>query len=576
MIGKIFRKAGLVVVFLVASAASGMSARMGPTVPLYGLFETGIVNKTPYDNPFADTELKAEFTSPSGRKVNFLGFYDGDGRGGQNGHIWKQRFMPDELGTWTYALTFSDGSPGKQGRFRCVAKNAKPGPWRQDPDNPHWFKTAAGQRFLPLTMHASCLYAPIHWQDAISWCKARGYNTLITSTFNTWVWAKEWPNVLAFATADASKKEVNYERLNLKMWRQWDRMIRTAGDNGIYIGPFNGPKGFYGGRRWKYPPVELAYYPAMREGWDAPYNLRFIRYLVARQGAFWNLAFWNLGNTELYNAMDEAAAIRYGEYFASITPFGRMITAQDTEQWHNEDRRWLSKMNFPSSRKLNTVQTSVGEMGNPSSKAHIHDPNWQNAYPNNELALDSYNNFPVLTTEGLWEGQGRAKKPLRIIWGFLTAAAHVMWADWSYEEGIDGHRYGSIGVGWVPVKSLNEPLFKVNQLGVDCVGDEQLKIATDYLTGIEYWKMNPNNRLVIGSTEAYCLAEQGKRYIVYAPDGGTVKLNLSKAKGTFTTRWLDPRMGSFLASSIIVHGGQWATFEAPDERDWVLDVALKK
>ncbi len=41
------------------------------------------------------------------------------------------------------------------------------------------------------------------------------------------------------------------------------------------------------------------------------------------------------------------------------------------------------------------------------------------------------------------------------------------------------------------------------------------------------------------SNEAYCLAEPGKQYAVYFPDGGAVKLDVSKAKGPLQVRWLD-------------------------------------
>ena len=541
-------------------------------VPLYGLFETSVANATAYGNPFADVELTAVFTSPNGRVVDFLGFYDGDGKGGQTGAIWKQRFMPDEVGTWSYELTFTDGAPGKRGRFECVVEGAKPGPWKQDPDNPRWFRTMRGERFLPVAMYATCPYTPIDWQDAIEWCIVREYNTLVTSTFNTWVWADEWENVTAWATADASKREVDYDHLNLKMWQEWDDLLRTAGENGIYIGPFNGPNGFYGGRRWKYPPEELAYYPAARDGFETPQNMCLIRYLVARQGAYWNLAYWNLGSTELYIYLDEASSIRYGEYFASITPFGRMITAQDIEQWHDEDMRWLSKMDFPSSRKLNTVQTGVSSRDRPSwGESHIDNPAWQNAGPNNELALDSYAGFPVMTTEGLWEGQGRAEKPLPIIWGFFAAGAHTMWADWRHDEGVDGGRWSSVGRGWTPVKPLDEHLFRVDQLGIDCVGDEQLLIATDAIRQLEYWKMNPYNELVEGSTEAYCLAEPGAQYVVYVPTGGDVKLDLTAFAGEFEAKWLDPRTGEY-SDPWTVTGGAIRTFTAPAAEDWVMIV----
>jgi len=391
--------------------------------------------------------------------------------------------MPDEVGAWTYTLTFSDGQPGKSGRFQCITEGDKLGPWRQDPDNPYWFKTASGSHFLPVAMFANCEYTPMDWRHAVQWCKAKGFNTLVTRTFNRTVWGEGWKNVTCFGTANAAKRQVDYDRMNLVMWREWDQMILHAGENGIYIGAFEGPCGKYGGqRRGKYPPTQLVMNPGIQDRFDTPRNLKVIRYLVARQGAFWNLAYWSLGNTEVYAyaVADEKEFLEYGEYFASITPWGRMITGQDAEQWHGKNRRWMSKLNIPVSRKLNTVQTAVENANRPSwGKSNIDDPSFQNAGPNNELALDSYGGFPVLTTEGLWEGQDRATKPLRIIWGFFTAGAHTMWADWRYEH-PDQHDFGSIGRGWAPpVKPLDRQQFRLDQLGVDCVGDEQLKIAAD-------------------------------------------------------------------------------------------------
>jgi hypothetical protein len=39
--------------------------------------------------------------------------------------------------------------------------------------------------------------------------------------------------------------------------------------------------------------------------------------------------------------------------------------------------------------------------------------------------------------------------------------------------------------------------------------------------------------------EAYCLAEPGRQYAVYFPDGGEVSLDVSASKGTLQLRWLD-------------------------------------
>ena len=85
-------------------------------VVLYALFELSLTNVNDYDNPFADVELTGRFIhKPSGEVIDFPGFHDGDGAGGQRGRVWRQRFMPTRPGRWDYEITFSDGSPGARG-----------------------------------------------------------------------------------------------------------------------------------------------------------------------------------------------------------------------------------------------------------------------------------------------------------------------------------------------------------------------------------------------------------------------------------------------------------------------------
>ncbi len=51
-------------------------------------------------NPFA-VRFDVNFTGPRGKRYCVPGFYDGDGKGGLNGAVWKVRFSADELGRWT-------------------------------------------------------------------------------------------------------------------------------------------------------------------------------------------------------------------------------------------------------------------------------------------------------------------------------------------------------------------------------------------------------------------------------------------------------------------------------------------
>ena len=72
----------------------------------------------------------------------------------------------------------------------------------------------------------------------------------------------------------------------------------------------------------------------------------------------------------------------------------------------------------------------------------------------------------------------------------------------------------------------------------------------------------------IASTR-YCLAEPGRQYIVYAPSGGEVTVNLTNAKGKFKAGWVHPIEGT-TKSVGIVEGGTLRTLKPPFEGDAVL------
>jgi hypothetical protein len=54
-------------------------------------------------NPFA-IRFDVLFTGLDGKVSKVPGFYDGDGKGGLDGQVWKVRFAADRNGGWTYRL----------------------------------------------------------------------------------------------------------------------------------------------------------------------------------------------------------------------------------------------------------------------------------------------------------------------------------------------------------------------------------------------------------------------------------------------------------------------------------------
>jgi hypothetical protein len=80
--------------------------------------------------------------------------------------------------------------------------------------------------------------------------------------------------------------------------------------------------------------------------------------------------------------------------------------------------------------------------------------------------------------------------------------------------------------------------------------------------------------LDIASTK-YCLANPGKEYLVYLPEGGEVTVDLEAVAGTLTVEWMHPLEGT-IAPGEVIAGGAKRQFKAPFAGDAVLYLATRK
>jgi hypothetical protein len=69
----------------------------------------------------------------------------------------------------------------------------------------------------------------------------------------------------------------------------------------------------------------------------------------------------------------------------------------------------------------------------------------------------------------------------------------------------------------------------------------------------------------------YCLANPGKEYVVYLPNGGEVMVNLSAASGPLSVEWIHAAEGTIKDAGTVA-GGAARTFQAPFAGDAVLHV----
>ena len=93
----------------------------------------------------------------------------------------------------------------------------------------------------------------------------------------------------------------------------------------------------------------------------------------------------------------------------------------------------------------------------------------------------------------------------------------------------------------------------------------------EYAERIDLIHMVPNSSIAFSG---YCLANVGKEYLVYIPEGTTAQLDLTDAEGSFSLEWFDPIDGVKMPGESISGGGK-LTLEAPFKSDEAV-VYLKK
>jgi len=245
----------------------------------WGIFELSLHGPVS-GNPFLDVTLSAEFAH-RGRVLCPEGFYDGEG-------VYRIRFMPDELGVWTYTTRSNcPALDGITGELTCI----EPSPGNHGPVgvwNTFHFAYADGTPYFPI---GTTCYAWTHQGDAL---EEQTLATLRQSPFNKlrmcvfpkhYVYNENEPMYHAFERTATG--EWDYTRFNLGFFRHLEKRVGDLLALGIEADLIL----FHPYDRWGYSMM------------DAATDDRYVRYVVARLAAFRNV-WWSLANE--YDFMMEA------------------------------------------------------------------------------------------------------------------------------------------------------------------------------------------------------------------------------------------------------------------------------
>lgn len=544
-------------VVMTALAVLGWTQATAAPVGNYRLFETEVINTGNYSNKFTDVELLVDFTSPSGRKTEFWGFFDGDGKGGgdkSTGNVWKLRFMPDEVGTWNYTWRWSDGTEGAEGTFDSTEENAGKGIIKAYNDNPHWF-AYNGTDPVWLKSYYETGHGGIA-QD-FDWMTENVFQPLIDHGYNhlqvNWLMSlccfKQYyqdgpePSTLDLSLYENGKAS---STMNLNVWKLMEQRMAWLNDRDVGVHMFLGFDGSRNdGPRWE----DLS---------EAEKDF-YVRYSVARLAPFANLAGWNFvweveGNRESHE-------LGLARLLAQYDVFEHLRTYQDEmprEQHFDEDAYTFAAV------ENHKIAAPIKSMERYNY--------WRTAWTHYMASLVGFVGKPVYMMEGnaLWrrywhERSGATQDDLRqSAWATTMAGASFNWNGHSSEYQLYAH--GSDGL---PFSEDNE--FSLSEQYVEIL----TRVMNDE---VEFYRLTPQSDQLTGHDpfRVFALLEEGQQYLVFAMKGEPFSLFLGEGKYT-NNAWIDTKTGEKQAvPSVIGYGAIEITSRGGGNRDeWPQSVSFK-
>jgi hypothetical protein len=484
-------------------------------------------------NPFTDASLTGVLETADGsRRWNVEGFADSE-----DGSVFRIRLMPIAAGDYRYTIRYREGNFQRtaEGKFRAVEAH-RLGLLGVDPAYPwHFIWTGTGEHFF---FNGTTAYFLMGWKEAhtidfsierLHRLKVNRMRVAIAGREGTFFGepvmnGPEWSVFLtpwrAEKTEDYTHPGFDYSRFNISYWQRLERMLRFARERDMNISLVLDMN-------------DSCVHPAA----GSEDEHRFIRYAVARFGAFSNIT-WDLGD-DLDSFRDEQWTHETGMLLQGWDPYKHLETSHPVKIEHQD--RGSSWFGFTSYQEWSRDQHRLMlESRKLQEKAGRIIPQ-----TNEEYGYEDH--YPV------WALPGSDSSDMlrRTAWDIAMAGG--------YQTAGETARRGTniwpdTGGGWMNAR-----------------GDDTMTMflgyghMVDFFTGFEWWKTNPHDELVGNGN--YCLAEPGKTYAVYLPHAGSVTVNIEA--GRYRAYWFSAVTGEKIELAE-VSGPNWTSPEAPDHNDWAL------
>ena len=286
------------------------------SVEKWGIFET-VISGPNDESMYRKEPVSAEF-SIGNRVVPVRGFYAGNGK-------FKVRYMPDEIGSWSYrAVADFEGEP-IVGNFECIEPvEDNHGPVQTRGTK---FLYADGTEYFPFgTTCYAWIHQPMELQNqTIRSLKNSPFNKLRMCVFpKHYVFNENEPLHPVFGIADT--KNLDFDRFNSEFFDLLDRRIVELGSLGIEVDLIL----FHPYDRWGHASMSMEQ------------DLRYLRYVVARVSAFRNV-WWSFANE--FDLMEGKSMPDWDRFFKVVQsedPSQHLRSIHNCRNFYDHGKPWVT------------------------------------------------------------------------------------------------------------------------------------------------------------------------------------------------------------------------------------------
>ncbi|WP_281986712.1 DUF7594 domain-containing protein [Aquimarina aggregata] len=564
-------------------------------------------SETANPNPFSDFRLDVTFThQATNRSYTVPGYFaacgNAENTGCKSGNKWRAHFTPDQTGAWNWSASFKSGSNvaingggsgagfmnGNTGSF-AISESDKSGRDHRakdkgrlqyvgehylrysgtNPANPNgnWFVKAGADSPENALNYVDFDATPSYnnnlnkigsktWQphqrdyvaaDASSYTWSNGKGTEILGMIN--YLSSQGANVVSFLTWNTSGdggavfphvlkvseqeygntgraqqwNKVHHDRFDVSKLAQWEKMMEYADKKGIYL---------------HFKTMETENDNKMDGDNFGRERKLYYRELIARFSHHLALN-WNL--TEETTLKDNVAKAT-ASYIKDVDPYDHNIVIHTYP--NQQDQRYNPLLGNSSVLTGASIQTD-------KNKVHNDVKRWL------EKSRNAGRKWVVANDE-----QGPASTGIRVsdkevrhkvLWGTLMAGGTGVeyYSGYTNNDGdINGNDHRKRG------NKYKE-------------GGYALNFFNKYLQG-DMIKMTSSDGVTSDGND-YVLANAGKIYAVYRPNGGSTGLSLPAGNNKYDVQWYNPRNGGNLTAKTTLGGN----LVAPDNNDWVALITSK-